>query len=371
MSVLELRNLGKTFHSSGGSTTALANVNLDIEPGELFVLLGPSGCGKSTLLNLIAGLETPTSGSIRFGEELFFSADDGRDLSPRGRNIAMVFQNYALYPHLTVHDNIAFPLRIGKTPKNEIETQTTDIARMLGLSELLSSKPGQLSGGQRQRVAIARAIIRRPNLFLLDEPLSNLDAQLRASMRTEIKRLQRSLGITAVYVTHDQVEAMTLGDRVAVLKSGRIEQIAAPDRLYEQPSNTFTARFVGSPQMNIIPSRLRKTDTGRSVMVADAAIDLSRYSIPEDTEAVQVGIRPEHLHLVENSESPRESTITAKVDGVERLGREDFVHCRTEDGTELSFLSSSIHVDLENIVYLRPESNRIHVFSKDGDRRFE
>ncbi len=370
MSVLEIRNLGKTFHTSGGKTTALSSVDLDIEPGELFVLLGPSGCGKSTLLNLIAGLETPTSGSIRFGEECFFSSSDGRNLSPRQRNIAMVFQNYALYPHLSVRDNIAFPLRIGKTPKNEIETQTAHVAQMLGLSDFLNSRPGQLSGGQRQRVAIARAIIRRPNLFLLDEPLSNLDAQLRASMRTEIKRLQRSLGITAVYVTHDQVEAMTLGDRVAVLKSGRVEQIAPPDLLYEEPSNTFTARFVGSPQMNIFPGRVEQRDSGLYAGIADAEFDISQHPIPPDAGVVQIGIRPEHLHILEDTETPSKSTIPAKITGIERLGREDLLHCRTRDGIELSLLSSSTQTDLEDTVHIKPETDRIHIFSEDGNKRF-
>ncbi|MEJ2698696.1 MAG: ABC transporter ATP-binding protein, partial [Desulfuromonadales bacterium] len=249
---IELSRLGKCFSTRRGLVEALSGIDLTIEDGELFVLLGPSGCGKSTLLNLLAGLEKPTGGEIRFDGELVAAAGIGPWVSPPQRDVAMVFQSYALYPHLSAYENIAFPLRVGKTAKKEIDPAVRAISRTLRIEEVLRALPAELSGGQRQRVAIARALVRRPRLFLLDEPLSNLDAQLRAETRVELKRLQRNLGVTTVYVTHDQVVAMTLGSGIAVLQIGRVEQVGDAQALYRQPVNPFVARFIGAPQMNLL-----------------------------------------------------------------------------------------------------------------------
>src|SRR5947199_7315507 len=248
MAAITLKNIVKTY---GDGFPAVNDVSLDIGDGELMILVGPSGCGKSTLLRMIAGLEDITSGELRIGDER------ANDRAPRERNLAMVFQNYALYPHLTVFENIAFPLRLRKRyGEDEIRAKVEAAAKTLELTEHLGRKPSQLSGGQRQRVAMGRAIVREANAFLFDEPLSNLDAKLRGQMRTEISRLQRRLGITTVYVTHDQTEAMTLGDRVAVLRKGVLQQVASPRELYEAPVNLFVAGFIGSPPMNFLPATL-------------------------------------------------------------------------------------------------------------------
>src|SRR4051812_13975112 len=246
MASIEMKNIVKQY---GDGYPAVNDVSLDIADGELMILVGPSGCGKSTLLRMIVGLEDITSGDMVIGGKRV------NDLAPRDRNLAMVFQNYALYPHLTVYENIAFPLRLkGGIPESEIDAKVREASKTLELDEHLERKPGNLSGGQRQRVAMGRAIVRQADAFLFDEPLSNLDAKLRGQMRTEIARLQRQLGITTVYVTHDQTEAMTLGDRVCVLRKGRIQQVASPRELYEQPVNLFVAGFIGSPPMNFLPA---------------------------------------------------------------------------------------------------------------------
>jgi multiple sugar transport system ATP-binding protein len=245
MAAITIENIVKTY---GDGFPAVNDVSLDIEDGELMILVGPSGCGKSTLLRMIAGLEDITSGELKIGGERM------NEKAPRERNLAMVFQNYALYPHLSVYENIAFPLRLQKRSDEEIRTKVEEAASTLELTDHLQRKPSQLSGGQRQRVAMGRAIVREAQAFLFDEPLSNLDAKLRGQMRTEISRLQRRLGITTVYVTHDQTEAMTLGDRVAVLRKGLLQQVATPRELYERPVNLFVAGFIGSPPMNFAPA---------------------------------------------------------------------------------------------------------------------
>src|SRR5947208_4582867 len=244
-------------------TEAVKDVDLDIPDGEFVILVGPSGCGKSTLLRMIVGLEDISDGEIRIGDQVV------NDLPPRKRNLAMVFQNYALYPHLTVRENMAFPLRLAKVPDEEVERRVQQAAQVLELTEHLDRKPSNLSGGQRQRVAMGRAIVRDADAFLFDEPLSNLDAKLRGQMRTEILRMQRRMGITTVYVTHDQTEAMTLGDRVAVLKRGLLQQVASPRELYEQPTNLFVARFIGSPPMHFVPAT-----------VGDDVLDMPFTSLP-------------------------------------------------------------------------------------------
>jgi len=287
---------------------AVNDVSLEIGDGEFVILVGPSGCGKSTLLRMIVGLEDVTSGEIRIGGKRV------NEMAPRDRNLAMVFQNYALYPHLTVFENIAFPLRLRKLTAGEVRRRVEEAAGVLELTEHLERKPGQLSGGQRQRVAMGRAIVREADAFLFDEPLSNLDAQLRGQMRTEIARLQQRLGVTTVYVTHDQVEAMTLGDRVAVLRKGVLQQVDTPRALYERPVNLFVAGFIGSPSMNLLPA---------------AAFPVVSLDHPDGSRDLVVGIRPEHLAdeaLVDPSERGRGITFEVQVEAVEWLGAEQFVY---------------------------------------------
>src|SRR5688500_1369368 len=277
----------------GDGYPAVNDVSLEIDDGEFMILVGPSGCGKSTLLRMIVGLEDITSGEVRIGGQRV------NDKAPRDRNLAMVFQNYALYPHLTVFENIAFPLRLRKVPDGEVRARVAEAADVLELAEHLDRKPAQLSGGQRQRVAMGRAIVRDADAFLFDEPLSNLDAQLRSQMRTEISRLQRKLDVTTVYVTHDQVEAMTLGDRVAVLRKGVLQQVDTPRALYERPANLFVAGFIGSPAMNLVPASV----VGGRVRLPFAEFDLpGGYELDSPAEEQRgaprplvVGIRPEHL----------------------------------------------------------------------------
>jgi multiple sugar transport system ATP-binding protein len=253
---LSIKKLKKEFSSLRGKVAAVEGLQFEVADKELFVLLGPSGCGKSTALNLIAGVERPTTGEIWFDDRLVACTEKHVFLTPKQRNVAMVFQDYALYPHMTVFENIAFPLRIAGLARGIVEESVRKTAARLDIQDLFAAKPSELSGGQRQRVAIARAIVREPDIFLLDEPLSNLDARLRSQTRTELKSLQRMLGITTVYVTHDQIEALTLGDRIAVLKDGRAVQIGTPMELYDSPVNTFVAGFIGSPPMNLLKASL-------------------------------------------------------------------------------------------------------------------
>ncbi|MEX1142425.1 MAG: ABC transporter ATP-binding protein [Thermoleophilaceae bacterium] len=305
---VELRGVGKSY----GETVAVADVDLRIEDGEFLVLVGPSGCGKSTLLRLIAGLEPATTGSVLL---------DGHDLAevpPEDRDMAMVFQDYALYPHMTVARNLGFGLKLRGMDRRERDRRVEEAARMLGLDDLLDRRPSDLSGGQRQRVALGRAAVRQPRAFLMDEPLSNLDASLRTSMRAELTRLHERLGVTTVYVTHDQVEAMTLGTRVAVLRDGLLQQLATPLALYERPANLFVAGFVGSPRMNLAAAK-----------VADGTVRLGDWTLPLDgaygrdlPEDVIVGIRPSDLHLVPDGGADGRPTISVSPAVVEELGSE-------------------------------------------------
>ena len=299
----------ETVSKSFAGTEALAPLDLHVLDGTFLALLGPSGCGKTTALRLLAGLETPSTGRVFIGER------NVTHVPPKGRDVAMVFQSYALYPHLKVFDNIAYPLRVRKVDKAERARQVQDVAELLGLEGLLDRRPRQLSGGQRQRVALARAIIRRPQAFLMDEPLSNLDAQLRLQMRVEIKRLQRELGATTLYVTHDQVEAMTMADLIAVMKDGRLQQLATPAELYARPVNLFVARFCGSPPMNVL--------TGR---VADGRFENATGSVPlahtPHRGAAQLGFRPEHAQLAEPG-TP--DSFHGEIYVVEPLGNETLV----------------------------------------------
>ncbi|MDH6681082.1 multiple sugar transport system ATP-binding protein [Rhodococcus sp. LBL1] len=299
----------------GATTPAVDKLDLHIEDGEFLVLVGPSGCGKSTSLRMLAGLEEVYDGRILIGDR------DVTAQEPKERDIAMVFQNYALYPHMSVAENMGFALKLAKTPKDEIKRRVQEAAKMLDLEPYLDRKPKALSGGQRQRVAMGRAIVRQPQVFLMDEPLSNLDAKLRVQTRTQIAQLQRRLGTTTVYVTHDQVEAMTMGDRVAVLKDGILQQCAPPRELYTRPVNQFVAGFMGSPSMNLLT--LPVSDAG--VVIGETVIPVSRETIAEIPEGqVVLGIRPEHLELAPNGEG-----IQMDVDVVEELGADAFVYGRT------------------------------------------
>ena len=300
MATVTLDNLRKSF----GKTEVIHGVSIDIAEGEFIVIVGPSGCGKSTLLRMVAGLETVTSGEVRIGGRRV------NDVEPMDRDIAMVFQNYALYPHMSVRENMAYGLKIARRPRDEIEARVAEAARILQLEPYLDRRPRELSGGQRQRVAMGRAIVRKPAVFLFDEPLSNLDAKLRVQMRLEIKALQRSLGVTSLYVTHDQVEAMTLADRMVVMSDGRADQIGRPLEVYASPATAFVAGFIGSPPTNFL----------------DAA------ALGRGPAGARLGIRPEHMALV----APDVGRTRARVLYAEPLGAETLVHARMEDGTQLT-----------------------------------
>ena len=304
---------------------AVHKLSLEVHDGEFLVLVGPSGCGKSTALRMIAGLESITSGTLHIGGR------EVQNLEPKDRDIAMVFQSYALYPHLTVRDNIAFALKLRKMPKDEIANRVDEAARVLELTEYLDTRPGRLSGGQRQRVAMGRAIVRQPQAFLMDEPLSNLDAKLRVQMRAEISRLQRSLKTTTVYVTHDQIEAMTMGDRVAVLSRGVLQQVDTPQALYDLPANIFVATFIGSPQMNVVRAGFTNDSDGPALTIDSQRIALSaaamaaRPSLADyDGRDVAVGLRPEHL--AENTNTDEHNLLTGLVTVREGLGSEVLLH---------------------------------------------
>ncbi len=303
---------------------AVKHMDLDIADGEFMILVGPSGCGKSTALRMIAGLEEITEGELVVGGEVV------NDLPPRDRDVAMVFQNYALYPHMSVRENMGFALKLAKVDHDEIEKRVREAADILDLSEHLDRKPANLSGGQRQRVAMGRAIVRDPAVFLMDEPLSNLDAKLRVQMRTEVARIQQRLGTTTVYVTHDQTEAMTLGDRVAVMRAGVIQQVDRPDVLYERPANLFVAGFIGSPAMNFMPAHIR---SGRLVLpMLETALPDQLRDVSPDTHLV-VGIRPEHMEdasLVSEAERARGATFRTKIDVLESVGADLFAHFTIE-----------------------------------------
>jgi len=325
MATVQLEDVNKVYDNG---FHAIHDLNLEIADSEFLVLVGPSGCGKSTALRMIAGLETISGGKMMIGDRVV------NDVQPKDRDIAMVFQNYALYPHMTVADNIGFALKLARVPKDEIKERVRKAASVLELETYLDRKPGQLSGGQRQRVAMGRAIVRQPSAFLMDEPLSNLDAKLRVQMRAEIARLQRDLGVTTVYVTHDQVEAMTMGDRVAVLKDGYLQQVETPQNLYDYPTNVFVAAFIGSPSMNLYDSTVTVSDGTGSVeigsqKVAIASELLAKFpSLPNyDGKRIIVGIRPEDFEdAVIEKETPADRRITGNVKLVEALGSELMVH---------------------------------------------
>ncbi len=335
-----------------GNTEAVKSVALDVADGEFIVLVGPSGCGKSTLLRMIAGLESVTSGEVRIGDRLVNNVD------PADRDIAMVFQNYALYPHMNVHQNLAYGLKNRRVPKPEIETRVQETARILELGDLLDRKPRQLSGGQRQRVAMGRAIVREPAAFLFDEPLSNLDAKLRVQMRGEIKQLQRRLGTTSIYVTHDQMEAMTLADRLVVLNGGRIEQIGTPLNVYRKPASTFVASFIGSPAMNLIEARRN----GAGLVIGDSVLP---FVAPDDMpQDLIVGLRAED---VQQTTVPGLTSLPLVVAYVEELGAQRLVHGHVA-GQKLT-VAMGVEETIGDVVHLSADQSAVHLFDRQTQAR--
>ncbi len=349
MASVEIRDLRKSF----GATEVLHGVSIDIADGAFVVLVGPSGCGKSTLLRMIAGLESITSGELWIGDKLVNMAP------PKERDIAMVFQNYALYPHMTVYENMAFSMRLRKAPQAETDERTRKAADILGLTPLLDRYPRQLSGGQRQRVAMGRAIVRDPALFLFDEPLSNLDAKLRVQMRTEIKALHQRVGGTTVYVTHDQIEAMTMADQIVVMQGGHVEQIGAPLELYDHPANQFVAGFIGSPAMNFVNGRARRDAAGLAV-VTDGG---ETVRAPQDGQAVVMGFRPEHLTVTEGAEG-----IGVEVVVVEPTGSE--IHVAAKHGRDdvTAVFRERLALSPGQRIRLVPDLARAHLFDAETGR---
>lgn len=348
MTEIELENTTKRF---GEEIVAVDDVSMRVHDGELVVLVGPSGSGKSTTMRMIAGLEQPTTGRIRI---------DGRDVTnvePQDRNIAMVFQSFALYPHRTVRGNISFPLEARGVTGPDREDRIVDVAETLGIAELLDRKPAQLSGGQQQRVALGRAIVRDPEAFLMDEPLANLDAKLRKEMRTEVVRLQQSLGVTMIHVTHNQEEAMTMGDRVAVMDGGQIQQFAPPEETYNRPANRFVAEFIGSPSMNLVEGTV--SDGMFTAADGDISVPLSAGLSAPAGQQVTMGIRPEDVNLVDTA---GEHTVTDEVDVVELLGNVQIVHL-TPGGQEfLAEVHPSVDVETGKTYHARLTPEKIHLF---------
>jgi multiple sugar transport system ATP-binding protein len=358
MAEIGLHKLRKSYP---GGQVAVRDLDLTVVDGELLVLVGPSGCGKTTTLRLVAGLDTPTGGRITLGGE------DVTEQSPQDRDLAMVFQSYALYPHMTVRENLAFGLRMRGLKSSEIAARVEEGARLLGLGELLDRKPRELSGGQRQRVALGRALVRKPRAFLLDEPLSNLDARLRVRTRAELLRLRDQLGATMLYVTHDQEEAMTLGDRIAVMKDGSIQQCGPPLQVYRRPASVFVARFIGSPEINLLEAELTAGPNGPRVEAPGFSLDLERTAIDGmDEQRILLGVRPQDIALV----SPSGADVTARVQLVEALGTGQVIHATVAEGGELRIAApaepQAAVGDRLGLQFLRPH---LHLFDAATSRR--
>ncbi|KAB3534096.1 sn-glycerol-3-phosphate ABC transporter ATP-binding protein UgpC [Alkaliphilus pronyensis] len=365
MASLTLKNIKKVY---SGNVTAVQDFNLEIEDKEFIVLVGPSGCGKSTTLRMIAGLEEITEGEL-YIEELLVN-----DVAPKDRDIAMVFQNYALYPHMTVYDNMAFGLKLRKTPKTEINRRVREAAKILDIEELLDRKPKALSGGQRQRVALGRAIVREPKVFLMDEPLSNLDAKLRVLMRTEIAKLHHKLQTTFIYVTHDQTEAMTMGDRIVVMKDGVIHQVDTPLNLYNYPANVFVAGFIGSPQMNFIDGRIEKEADSLYFAFKDNRIKLSGekakilQSKAYENKEVIMGIRPEDIHNEKAIiEKHIDCTVEGKIEVSELMGAEVYLYLKVGDQSVTARVGANTKAQPDSIVRLALDPEKIHIFDKESE----
>ncbi|WP_413700935.1 sn-glycerol-3-phosphate import ATP-binding protein UgpC [Psychromonas sp. KJ10-10] len=345
MSTLTLSNIAKSY---ANGYQAVQQLDLDINDAEMIVLVGPSGCGKSTLLRMIAGLEEITSGELTIDGQIV------NHLEPGERDIAMVFQNYALYPHMTVYNNMAYGLRNRKTPKDEIHRLVTEAAEMLELSELLQRKPKQLSGGQRQRVAMGRAIVREPKVFLFDEPLSNLDAKLRVQMRLQIKKLQRRLATTSIYVTHDQVEAMTLADKLVVLNKGNVEQVGTPMEIYDNPASLFVATFIGSPAMNIVDANI----SPEGIVFVDSLLSVNTQSI--NLGQIKLGLRPEHLQIVDHN-----PWFEVEVELIEALGADLLLYCQTLNNKPQSLVirvQGHSVISIGDILGLDIDLRHVHLF---------
>ncbi len=375
MASLSLRNVYKRYP---GGVTAVSDFNLEIKDKEFIILVGPSGCGKSTTLRMVAGLEEISDGEVYIGDRLV------NDVAPKDRDIAMVFQNYALYPHMTVFDNMAFGLKLRKTPKDEIKRRVEEAARILDIAHLLERKPKALSGGQRQRVALGRAIVREPKVFLLDEPLSNLDAKLRAQMRTEISKLHQRLGTTFIYVTHDQTEAMTMGTRIVVMKSGIVQQVDTPQNLYLYPCNLFVAGFIGSPQMNFIEAKLLKE--GKDFYVEFGSEDTKtragvkfKVKLPAEKnkdncldayadKEIIMGIRPEHVHNEEEllAANP-DGIVEADVEVTELMGAETYLYMNCEGQAINARVAPTNTARPGDKIKIALETSKIHIFDKDTE----
>ena len=349
MASISFKNVNKTYENG---KTVIDGLNLDINDKEFVVLVGPSGCGKSTTLRMIAGLEDLTAGELYIGDRLV------NNVEPKDRDIAFVFQSYALYPHMTVYDNMAFALTLSKTPKDEIDRRVREAAQILELEEYLERKPKALSGGQRQRVAVGRAIVRNPKVFLLDEPLSNLDAKLRAGMRAQISSLHKRLGTTFVYVTHDQTEAMTMGDRICVMKAGYIQQYDTPQELYNHPANLFVAGFIGSPQMNFINAEVVKDADGLVLKFANSILPMSLESLAAyEGKKVIIGIRPEHVKV-----SAVPALFDAKVDICENMGSEKYLYFDYAGSRLIARVPSEEETVVDSDIHADFDRNKIHIF---------
>jgi multiple sugar transport system ATP-binding protein len=361
MATVTYRNVSKSY---SGASPVIEGLNLDIDDREFMVLVGPSGCGKSTALRMLAGLEEVTGGEIAIGERVV------NEVAPKDRDIAMVFQSYALYPHMTVRENLEFGLKMRRVPREERDRLVGEASEMLGLEKVLERRPAQLSGGQRQRVALGRAIVRKPAVFLFDEPLSNLDAKLRGQMRAEIKRLQRSLETTTVYVTHDQVEAMTMGSRIAVMRDGKIQQVGEPLEIYDRPRNMFVAGFIGTPPMNFLPARVAAPAGGPSALVG------ARFSLPApgvrlvDGASVVAGIRPESFRRAGAAQGDSVA-LRGTAEVVEPLGDEVIVHARVGDALLVCKLDPRETPRAGEPIALAVDADRIHVFDAKTEERIE
>ena len=365
MASLQLKGIYKRYP---GGVEAVKDFNLDIADKDFIILLGPSGCGKSTTLRMIAGLEEISEGELYIGEKLM------NDVAPKDRDIAMVFQNYALYPHMTVFENMAFGLKLRKTPKEEIKKRVQEAAKILDIDHLLDRKPKALSGGQRQRVALGRAIVREPKVFLMDEPLSNLDAKLRAQMRTEINKLHQRLQTTFIYVTHDQTEAMTMGTRIVVMKDGIIQQIDAPQKLYENPINMFVAGFIGSPQMNFVTAKVAKKGDDLYLEFGSVSLKMPAEKAAKleglgyEGKEVIFGIRPENVHDEEIYISTSEAIVDATVDVTEAMGAETYLYLKIEGNNFVARVNPSSTAKAKDTIKIAFDLRKMHLFDKETEK---
>ncbi len=357
MASIKLEHLTKRF----GKVVAVNDLNLEVRDGEFIALLGPSGCGKTTTLLMISGIYKPTEGNIYFDDVLV------NEVAPKDRYVGLVFQSYALYPHMSVYNNIAFPLRLAKVPKKEIDRRVREVAKLTKIEDLLDRMPGQLSGGQQQRVALCRALVKEPEILLLDEPLSNLDARLRIETRAEIKRLQREVGITTILVTHDQVEAMTMAERVAVMHAGVLQQYGPPDELYDRPRNLFVASFIGDPPMNLVPVKFEKTDgTGRLVAQGFSlrlSEELTRLLSETGEEEFTLGIRPEDVAL---SQEETAEGFPGEVFLTEPLGGGTLVHFKFGETPFRALAPRDLKIEIGDRFWIVPKQDKLHLFTADG-----